>query len=106
MPVEFNSLTHNSSHGATDSAKVTVERGEPTQSEAQSGRPTTTDTVSLTDTAKQIHKLANTLAAQPVVDPKRVEETNRAVANGSFEISVDKVADKLIQFERTLGATG
>jgi negative regulator of flagellin synthesis FlgM len=42
------------------------------------------------------------MADTPVVDSARVTEIRRAIAEGSFKVNPDMVADKLIQTAREL----
>ncbi|KPK38138.1 MAG: hypothetical protein AMJ69_09225 [Gammaproteobacteria bacterium SG8_47] len=60
------------------------------------------DRVSLTATAALLKSLEDQLAAQPVVDEARVEGVRSALADGSYHIDADRVAEKLVEFERTL----
>jgi len=64
--------------------------------------PVATDTVNLTGTASQLRSLEQQLANQPVVDAQRVESIKREIANGSYEINSQQVADKMIQIESAI----
>jgi negative regulator of flagellin synthesis FlgM len=79
-----------------------VARDEPTTSQSETGRPSSVDTVSLSDTASRMHSLQNTLAELPVVDTQRVENIQRAIADGTFEIDPSRVAEKMLGFESDL----
>lgn len=92
----------NQSQRATDGSQVQVGRGEPTVSQQQTGRPSTMDTVSLTDTAARLRELENSLAKMPVVDSQRVETIQQAIADGSYEVDSGRVAEKMLRFERDL----
>ncbi|WP_127476351.1 flagellar biosynthesis anti-sigma factor FlgM [Sulfurivermis fontis] len=92
----------NQSQRATDGSQVQVARSEPTAAQQQTGRPSTMDTVSLTDTAARLRELENSLAKLPVVDSQRVESIQQAIANGSYEIDSGRVAEKMLRFEREL----
>ena len=63
------------------------------------GAPTTGDTVTITDTAARLSRLESTLAQVPVVDTQRVESIQRALANGTYEINPERIADKLLAME-------
>ena len=71
-----------------------------------SGKPvtaaTTTDTVSLTDTAARLRELEAALANAPEVDSARVEALRRAIAEGKYDVDSVHVADKLVALERDL----
>lgn len=92
----------NQSQRATDGSQVQVARSEPTASQQQTGRPSTMDTVSLTDTAARLRELENSLAKMPVVDSQRVESIQQAIANGSYEMDSGRVAEKMLRFEQDL----
>ena len=104
MPIEITG--QNNSPVQTDRntrPENNVGRSEPTvDQEASSGRPSTADTVSLTETSAQLRSIESSLAALPVVDAQRVESIKQAIADGSYQIDSQTVADKLIDFEATL----
>lgn len=86
----------------TDRPEVNVSRDEATVDQQETGRPSTVDTVSLTNTAAQLRSLENSLAELPVVDTQRVESIKQAIADGSYQINAQRVADKLINLEQGL----
>lgn len=87
---------------ATDGAQVQVKRNEPSSAQAETGKSSVGDTVSLTDTATRLRGLENTLANLPVVDSQRVEDIQRAIAAGKFEINPERIANKMLDFEGKL----
>lgn len=92
----------NQSQRTSEGSQVQVARGEPTVAQQQTGRPSTVDTVSLTDTASRLRELENSLANMPVVDTQRVESIQRAIADGSYEMDAARIADKMLRFEAEL----
>lgn len=80
-------------------AKGEVGRTDPPLPKQQTGQPSTADTVTLTDTAAQLHKLEATIASLPIVDITRVEDVKSALLSGHFRIDPQRVADKLLSFE-------
>jgi negative regulator of flagellin synthesis FlgM len=74
------------------------------QSEAKAAPSTeqTGDTVTLTDSARTLQKIEETVAKAPVVDAAKVAFVKQAVQSGSYQIDPRRVADKLLQFERGL----
>ena len=54
------------------------------------------DTVELSGVADLIATAARKLAAQPAVDPARVEEIRTAIASGSYTVDPERIARKLI----------
>jgi len=83
--------------------KGQVGRTDPTLPKQQTGQPSSPDTVTLTDTAKQLHKLEATIADMPIVDTARVEDVKKAIHNGQFLINSHRVAEKMLSFESLLG---
>ncbi|MDT8404496.1 flagellar biosynthesis anti-sigma factor FlgM [Sulfuriflexus sp.] len=86
----------------TERPEGNVSRDEATAAQQETGRSSTADTVSLTNTSAQLRSLENTLAELPVVDSQRVESIKQALADGSYEIDAQRIADKLISFESSL----
>lgn len=84
---------------SNDGSQVRVSRSDTTASQDQTGRPSSVDTVSLTDTAARLRSLESTIAALPVVDSPRVEAIKQAIAEGSYETDTQRVAEKMMQFE-------
>jgi negative regulator of flagellin synthesis FlgM len=60
------------------------------------------DTVSLTNTATQLQSLQQTLSNVPEVNAERVEALRAAIADGTYKVDPEKVAQNLIEFERQL----
>lgn len=84
---------------AGEGSQVQVNRSEPTGNQQETGRPSTVDTVSLTDTAARLRGLENTIASLPVVDSQRVESIQQAMINGTFEIDPQQIAAKMMELE-------
>jgi len=103
MPVNnITGFPGNQSQRATEGSQVQVARSEPTAAQQQTGRPSTVDTVSLTDTAARLRKLENSLAELPVVDSQRVENIQKSIENGEYKVDAKRVAQKMLGFEREL----
>lgn len=101
MSIDINGLPAPKVHGPTDD-KTLKQSVEQQQTQPESGKSSTADTVSLSDNAVQLGKLDNSAITAPVVDTQRVEQVKQAISNGTYEISAEKVADKLMQFESIL----
>jgi negative regulator of flagellin synthesis FlgM len=67
-----------------------------------SGSGTATDSVKITDTASYLVTAEQTLSDVPVINPGRVAETSDALANGTYKVSPERIANQLLQFERLL----
>lgn len=60
-----------------------------------------TDSVALTATTQEIKKAFGSSSALPV-DIERVNSVKKALADDSYSINAEKIAKKLIQFEKLL----
>ena len=75
------------------------------QNAGTAGKSTTagSDQLKLSSQAAQLQALEAEIANLPVVDTHRVEDVQRTLATGSFEIQPARVADKVLSFEAGLG---
>lgn len=80
---------------------VPVDRVASESQKVDQVRPTG-DSVTLTESARQLQKLSETIAATPVVDNVRVEAVKTAISQGSYEVNAERVADKLLAANREL----
>lgn len=104
MAIEITGHPGNSNiqQSTSQSAGVSAERNQPAPVREDTGRSSTADTVSLTDTAAKLQSLERSLDKLPVVDSERVSELRQAIADGSYEVNSARVADKLLNLERSL----
>lgn len=90
----------------TGDSKATARPATSARSEGGETRPvaggTSTDTVSLTDTAARLRELEAALAGAPEIDSARVDALRRAIAEGRYSADSVHVADKLIALEHDL----
>jgi len=61
------------------------------------------DSVSLSQQGKAMGKLQQDMAAQPSFDSAKVAAIKEAIANGSYQVDPDKLADNMMKFEKELG---
>ena len=61
------------------------------------------DKLNLSNQAAQLQALEAEIANLPMVDTHRVEDVQRTLATGSYEIQPARVADKVLTFEAGLG---
>lgn len=104
MPIDINGLPSSHLPGTNESRQVTPVHNEPSKNERETGTPTTGDTVSLTESARQLQALEAQLNSQPVVDSQRVENIRQALDNGSYQINPEQISHKLLQFEALMPA--
>ncbi len=72
------------------------------QSGGNSSATTASDEVTITNTAVHLGHIERTLAQIPVVNGAKVDSIREALAEGSYEISPERIANKLIEFEMML----
>ena len=97
----------------SESGVVSGAAQRPAALEAQTGKGPeraadktgTPDSVSLTQTASQMHKLEQAVKASSGVDSAKVDHIRQSIANGTYHIDNQKIADKLAGFE-TMMQTG
>jgi negative regulator of flagellin synthesis FlgM len=68
----------------------------------QTARAKGAEVVTLTDLAARLHELTQSVANIPVADREKIEQFRQAVADGSYEIDPDAVAEKLTAMESML----
>ena len=90
---------------APDIARIdtSAARAQPqgtTQAPLPAQRPVGGDPVELTDGARQLHDLQAAVAATPVVDSNRVAALREAIANGTYVIDAQRIADGLLAQDR------
>jgi negative regulator of flagellin synthesis FlgM len=109
MANTINSYTGN---GATS---VATNRSSQTSASTSTASAATTDAtpsaevsqkVRISDTAAKLSSIGSELSAQPAVDQAKVAQISKALANGTYKISADKIASGLMQSEQTLAQIG
>lgn len=101
MSIDINGISHSKVPSTTDEPELKPAAELP-NTQQESGKSSTTETVSLSENAVQLGKLGKSFASIPVVDTQRVEKVKQAIENGSYTIDSASVADKLTQFESIL----
>ncbi len=64
------------------------------------GSSSATDSVRITDTASHLITAEQALNAVPVVNRDRVAQVSESLASGTYEVSPERIANQLLQFER------
>jgi negative regulator of flagellin synthesis FlgM len=70
--------------------------------EAAAPPATAADHVTLTNSARFLQKVEESVAKAPVVDTAKVASVKQAVRSGTYHVDAGRVADKLLQFESGL----
>ena len=109
MAIDINGISSSQSGiktNGSDDAKLNKPADQAVPQQDQSQKSSVSDTVSLSDGAVQLGKLEPTSISAPVVDTQRVEQVKQALADGSYRVDPEKIADKLMQFESMLKPKG
>lgn len=65
--------------------------------------PATGDLVSLSGEAHTMNRLEAQIKASPDVNAERVAKIKEAIANGSFEINAERIAERMLSSDDLLG---
>jgi negative regulator of flagellin synthesis FlgM len=60
--------------------------------------------VQITDQARQLAALEQTVNSLPVVNEAKVARIRQAIEDGSYQVVPERIADKLLRMDRELGA--
>ena len=63
---------------------------------------TPVDSVVLTDVAAQVQKAEKALAETPEVDEAKVKQIKAAIADGSYRVNAEQVAEKMLKLEAAM----
>ena len=64
--------------------------------------PSQDDNVHLTGTARQLQKASELIQNAPDVDVEKIEQIKAAIADGSYSVDAEAVAEKLLALESSL----
>mgnify|MGYP000076313215 CR=1 FL=1 len=102
MVIDFSRLNSSTAVGGTTRTSGTKEAS---KTEAPAAVSTSTsvngsgEAVHLSSEAQQLQKITDSLRDQPVVNSSRVAELKQAIADGSYKVDSNRVANKLLNFE-------
>ena len=88
---------------ASKSQAAAANTKQPKSAAAGGNSPTGADQLNLSSQAAQLQALEAEIANLPVVDTHRVQDVQRTLSTGSYEIQPARVADKVLTFEAGLG---
>lgn len=60
------------------------------------------DSVSLTDMSQRIKAMEDQIARLPIIDTQKVEHIRTSINNGTYEFNSERIAEKMIKFEKDL----
>ncbi len=102
MAIEINGLPPTVAKKAETGATAPKQHDQPGVQKQETPRVSPSDTVNLTDGGAHLQALEKSLVSLPVVDTQRVEQTRKAIAEGSYTVETGRIADKLLYFEHLL----
>jgi len=85
----------------SNSGGVVTEKSQG-ESPANVSSSQTGDQLTLTDSARALQKIEETVAKTPVVNADKVSAVKQALSSGTYQIDPARVADKLLKFESGL----
>ena len=106
MSVDFNGI----GPGQVNTQKTTADKpsgaqntqpaaGEQAKAQAQSARG---ENVNLSSQAKDLKQLEQKLGDYPEMDDERIEQIRTALAEGSYKIDADKLAQKMLEMDESI----
>ena len=90
--------TSRSSHTSATAASTTPADAQPSAEVSQK--------VKISTTASKLASIGSTLSQQPAIDQAKVAQISKALANGTYTISADKIASGLMQSDQALAQIG
>ncbi len=99
MPIEISGHPSTTLAGSSDAFRVQEKVEDPSPAQQETGKPSTLETVSLSDTAKTLKQLESMIASQPVVDVQRVDLIRNSLKQGQLEFNSLRIAEKVSSFE-------
>ena len=85
-------------YGAQDTS-VAARREQEAKATTPAAGADSADSVQLTDKAQQLLRLEEKLAEFPAVDSQRVDAIRKAIADGSYKIDADLIAERMLATE-------
>lgn len=79
-----------------------VRRPQESSSGAKGPTPQPTSGVQVSDSARQLAALEQAIKAMPAVNEAKVAEIRKAIEEGRYKVSPERIAEKLLQIENEL----
>jgi negative regulator of flagellin synthesis FlgM len=86
----------------SNSNGVVTDKSQQGEAAAAGVSAQTGDILTLTNSARSLQKIEETVAKAPVVNAAKVAAVKQAINSGTYQIDAGRIADKLLQFERGL----
>ena len=101
MPIDINSINNNT----TQTKKLNNSYVKLVDSESGNvadSSQAAKDSVSLTGMSQRVKAMEEQIARLPIIDTQKVEQVRTAINNGTYEFNSERIAEKMIKFEREL----
>lgn len=98
-----NRMPTSSSNSARNKATGVGSQQDRTQGDAPDKIEAGKDSVQLSPEAQALKRLEAQINASPDIDIGRVAAIKRAIAEGNFEINVERIAERMLQQDNLLG---
>ncbi len=99
MAIDINGLP---SPRRTETAAKQAERAAASDAARATPQLRSQDAVSLTEQAKQLGQLQQSMSQSPVVDQQRVQALRKAINDGQYKVDPDKLAKAMATLEQDL----
>ncbi|MDC0663350.1 flagellar biosynthesis anti-sigma factor FlgM [Marinobacter sp. SS21] len=102
MSVDFNGIGPgqvNTHKTTADKANAPKAQAPAEQAQAQTARG---ENVKLSSQAKELKQLEQRLSSYPETDDDRIEQIKAALADGSYKIDAEKLAQKMLEMDESI----
>lgn len=99
MAIDISSIGNKNPITTNENQQANQAKGQAQSNTPETNASSAKDTVHITNRAQELQRLQQSIAELPVVDSQKVESIKQALADGTYQIDADKVAEKLLQFE-------
>ena len=106
MPINISNITTHAKNSASQTNRANEQKhaniiqGSEGKADQSSKAMLEQDSVNLTNSAMRIKSLEAQVARLPIVDTHKVEQIKNSLSDGTFEFNSDRIAEKLINFEK------
>ena len=105
MPINFNNITNNNTptkHTGEPKNITAIDASNKKNTQLSGAATLSPDSINLTDSATRIKALEEQVARLPIVDTKKIEQIQNSINDGTYEINPERIAEKMIRFEKDL----
>ena len=96
---DITNINSNRAQLSSNQSSSIKSRNEAKQNNQSESSSSTSDRVTLTDTASRLKDLEQQLSSSSSVDSARVAAVQSAISNGDYNVNADSIADKMLAFE-------